>query len=253
MPYATELRSNDLVHPCWLKLGEMKRISLGHSRNDSPTPRPRSTSNTRGCLIRKTLVSRMPSPTPDAPAPTTTMSGGAGVHASPAASRYAARSRCAVAPSTAEAIPPLPLKTAPSVPSAAPIFRMSKISRTSSAASSASPAASTMRCASSTSDAACSISAATSAAECVDAVRAPSSASGTTFDSCDWCAITRARLKAAKPASIDSGPDARRRMSRARAKARPPRARAASPPARAPRRARGAPARGRARRRRGRR
>mmetsp|Transcript_42766 Transcript_42766/g.137861 ORF Transcript_42766/g.137861 Transcript_42766/m.137861 type:complete len:202 (+) Transcript_42766:356-961(+) len=87
VPYTTLLRSKDFVQPCWLKEGEMKRISLGQRRKDSPTPPPRSTSSTRCGRSRKTLVSRIPIPTPEAPAPTMRTSSGLGDHSSPLASR----------------------------------------------------------------------------------------------------------------------------------------------------------------------
>ena len=38
--WRTELRSKELVQPCWLKEGEMKRISSGQLRKEVPTASP---------------------------------------------------------------------------------------------------------------------------------------------------------------------------------------------------------------------
>ena len=84
MPCAIELRSKDDVQPCWLKLGEMKRISFGQRRKASPTASPRSISSTRDGSRPKVFVSISAVPTPAAPAPTTITSSVAAVADAPA-------------------------------------------------------------------------------------------------------------------------------------------------------------------------
>ena len=83
VPCAIELRSKDDVQPCWLKLGEMKRISFGQRRR-RPAASPRSISSTRDGSRPKVFISISAVPTPAAPAPTTITSSVAAVADAPA-------------------------------------------------------------------------------------------------------------------------------------------------------------------------
>ena len=70
VPCATELRSKELVHPCWLNDGEMNAISFGHWRNARAHAVAALDEQHAAVRSPKTRVSITAQPTPDAPAPT---------------------------------------------------------------------------------------------------------------------------------------------------------------------------------------